>query len=126
MSRLVLVTHRAQAERTPDALQAWAKTAGPTIARFVRRLFDQDRPYMGLRPADEVKTLVSKYGTPAVERALLDFVDLKFANVTDLKRKLSIHAKDGATPRSRSSNARGPASLTQPSRISDAVPDPFQ
>jgi len=105
--------HRAQAERTPDALQTWAKTAGPTIARFVRRLFDQDRPYMGLRPADELKTLASKYGVPAVEQALLDFGDLKFANITDLKRKLSIQAKKNAsTARPRSSNARGPASLT--------------
>lgn len=121
-------THRAQGERTPEALQAWAQAAGPTIGRFVRRLFSGDRPYMGLRPADELKTLASKYGTPALERALQDFHDLDFANVTDVRRKLSVQAKEGAAPtrRARSTNARGPASFNPTLDASDEIDDPFR
>ncbi len=107
--------HRAQSLRNPEDLKAWSKTAGPTIARFMHRLFDQDRPFLGLQPADHVKTLVHRYGAPAVERALKDFPDLKFANVTDLKRKLAVNkAKEGATPTvpARSKNARGATSFT--------------
>lgn len=123
-----LPAHRAQAERNPEALKAWATTQGATIRRFVDGLFEQDRPYMGLRPADQVKTFVSRYGATAVERALKDFPSLESANVTALKRKLSIQAKEGATPRrpTRSENALGAGSLTSAMRRSDAHPDPFE
>lgn len=100
--------HRAQAERNPEGLKSWSKDAGPHIARFVHHLFDQDRPFLGLRPADTVKSLAGKYGTAMVDRALAEFPDLKFANVTDLRRKLSVKAKDGAASSARrSTNARG-------------------
>ncbi|SFW28093.1 Integrase core domain-containing protein [Luteibacter sp. UNCMF366Tsu5.1] len=122
-----LPAHRAQADRNPEALKAWAITQGAMIGRFVHRLFEQDRPYMGLRPADQVKTFVSRYGAAAVERALKDFPSLDAANVTALKRKLSIQAKEGATPRqpTRSKNALGPGSFTPAKRRSDEHPDPF-
>lgn len=107
--------HRAQADRNPEGLKAWAKTAGPHIARFVQAQFDQERSFLGLRPADRVKTLVGKYGAALVDRALSDCPDLKTANVTDLQRKLAVMAKEGATtPARRSSNARGSRTFTSP------------
>jgi len=100
--------HRAQADRTPEALRIWAKSAGPAIARFVEKQFMQDRPYLGLRPADTLKTLAAKYGNAVVDRALGSYPDISFVTVTDLRRKLSIQAKEGAsTAAKRASNARG-------------------
>jgi len=100
--------HRAQADRTPEALRTWAKSAGPVIARFVEHQFKQDRPYLGLRPADTLKTLAGKYGNAVVDKALASYPDLSFVTVTDLRRKLSIQAKDGASVATkRSSNAGG-------------------
>lgn len=105
--------HRAQADRNPDGLKAWAKTAGPHVARFVQLQFEQERAFLGLRPADRVKTLVSKYGADLVNRALADYPDLKTTNVTDLQRKLAVMAKEGAKPPARrSSNALGSHSFT--------------
>lgn len=123
-----LPAHRAQADRNPEALKAWAATQGATIGRFVHRLFEQDRPYMGLRPADQVKAFVARYGVTAVERALKDFPSPNQANVTALKRKLSIQAKEGATPRqpARSTNALGSGSFTSAMGRPDEHPDPFE
>lgn len=107
--------HRAQADRNPEGLKAWAKTAGPHIARFVHLQFEQERSFLGLRPADRIKSLVAKYGAAMVDQALADYPALKVANVTDLQRKLSVMAKEGAkTPPRRSSNALGSHTFTNP------------
>jgi hypothetical protein len=53
---------------------------------------------LGLRPADTVKGLAGKYGATAVERALSEFPDLKVANVTALRRNLSVMAKESVAP----------------------------
>jgi hypothetical protein len=104
--------HRAQAERTPEALRAWAKLAGPAIHRFVEKQFNQDRPYLGLRPADKLKTLAGKYGSATVDQALASYSDLSHVTVSDLSRKLSIQAKEGASTARRSRNASGSRSFT--------------
>lgn len=105
--------HRAQAERTPEGLRDWAKSAGPTIHRFVERQFNQDRPYLGLRPSDRLKTLAGKYGTATVEQALATYADLSHVTVSELTRRLSIQAKEGASISARRSrNAGGSHTFT--------------
>lgn len=100
--------HRAQAERTPEGMREWAKTAGPYLLRFVEHQLDQSQPYLGLSACDALRTLTRKHGTNAVEQAAHATLDLRSPKITTLKRLLSQQMSTLKNPPvPQSSNARG-------------------
>lgn len=81
--------HRAQAERAPTALMAWAGEVGPFTARFIRRQFDAASPIKGTQAGDALRGLARKHGTAALERAARASLDLGSPNVSALQRLLA-------------------------------------
>lgn len=80
--------HRAQAERTPEHMLAWAKDAGPHLFRFIQHQVDRPQPFRGLPACDTVRSLARKHGTQALDRAAKSALDLKSPKITTLKRLL--------------------------------------
>lgn len=100
--------HRAQAERSPEGLLAWAKSAGPRLLRFVKHQFDRPQPFLGLTACDTLRTLAHTHGTSALDEAARRSLDLHSPKITTLKRLLDNTAATTKKPAApRNSNARG-------------------
>jgi len=100
--------HRAQAERSPEGMMAWAKEAGPHVLRFAKHQLDRPQPFLGLPACDTLRSLARTHGTTALDEAARRSLDLRSPKITTLKRLLDNTAsatKKPATPRN--SNARG-------------------
>lgn len=101
--------HRAQGERSPEGMLAWAKEAGPHVLRFAKHQLDRPQPFLGLPACDTLRSLARAHGTAALDEAARRSLDLRSPKITTLKRLLdntaSAAKKQPATPRN--SNARG-------------------
>jgi transposase len=81
--------HRAQAERTPDHVVAWAKTAGHHVARLVKHeLAQHAHPAIGMPACEEIQSLARKHGNAVINEAAGLAFDLKAPSVSTLKRIL--------------------------------------
>ncbi|BFI95488.1 MAG: IS21-like element ISPsy14 family transposase [Rhodanobacter sp.] len=108
--------HRAQAERTPDGMVAWAKEAGPHVLRFVRHQVNRAQPFQGLPACDKVRSLARKHGTAVLDRAAQATFELGSPKITTLKRVLDNQAtaQEASTITvPRASHARGARYHTQ-------------
>lgn len=101
--------HRAQAERTPTGMVAWAKDAGPHVHRFVLHQVNRSQPFRGLPACDAVRSLARKHGTAVLDRAARATFELGSPRITTLKRVLDNQAAlEASTPSvPRASHARG-------------------
>jgi hypothetical protein len=90
--------HRAQAERAPDMLQAWAKEAGPNVIRFVQENLDQVRPIRGVQAVETIKKLAREHGTSEVDTALARAYRRGPVNASDIRRQLSSLRKRQSQP----------------------------
>lgn len=90
--------HRAQAERAPDMLQAWAKNAGPNVIRFVRENLEQARPIRGVQAVETIKKLAREHGTSEVDTALARAYRRGPVNASDIRRQLSSLRKRQSEP----------------------------
>lgn len=80
--------HRAEADRTPEGLLAWAQGVGPHTYQLACRQFDQKVPLQGL-PACVALRNLGKDRTPAdLEAAAGRALGLGLANPTGLRRML--------------------------------------
>lgn len=90
--------HRAQAERNPDGVRAWAKRAGPAVHRFVAAKLDRGQPFLGMPTCEQLKALAGKHGTDAVERACQVAFELRTPTLTTIKRVLAETASEPKAP----------------------------
>lgn len=108
--------HRAQAERTPDGMLAWAQDAGPHVLRFVRHQVNRSQPFRGLPACDAVRSLARKHGTAVLDQVAKAAFELRSPRITTLKRLLDNQAaakEATSTPTPRASHARGARYHTQ-------------
>jgi len=102
--------HRAYADRTQEGLTAWAKTAGPTIARFVEHQFNRPQPCHGLTACDALRRLTVKHGTAVVDEVARKAFEMRTPTISSVKLLLENVA---STRRKRSapraSSAKGAA-----------------
>lgn len=68
--------HRAQADRNPTAMRAWADGVGPSVSAIVDQHLDRAKPMLGMPACESLKKLVGQYGAEAVERACARAVKL--------------------------------------------------
>lgn len=105
--------HRAQAERAPNMLQAWAKEAGPNVIRFVQENLDQARPIRGVQAVETIKKLAHEHGASQVNTALERAYRRGSVNVSDIRRQLSSLRKRQSEPaKSSFRNVAGAASFS--------------
>ncbi|WP_369928513.1 IS21 family transposase [Xanthomonas sp. NCPPB 2632] len=101
--------HRAQGERTPEGMLAWAKDAGPHVLRFVQHQVGGPQPFTGLPACERLRSLARTHGTAAVDQAARAAFEARSPTITTLKRLLdnaAVHAKQSHVRRS--SYAQGP------------------
>lgn len=106
--------HRAYAERTPEGMTAWAKTAGTSVLRFVEHQLDRPQPCHGLVACDSLRLLAMKHGTTVLDEAARMSFELRTPTITILKRLVenaTVSIKKPQAPRS--SYARGPEYYAQ-------------
>lgn len=100
--------HRAQAERTPDGMLAWAKTAGPYVSQFVRHQLDRAQPYLGFPACDALRSLAHKHSTALMEQVVREAIAMHAPNISAVRRLLKNRMdtlENHNRPRAR--NARG-------------------
>jgi transposase len=85
--------HRAQGERTPENMLAWAKGAGANILRFVEHQLSQGHPAVGLPACEAVQSLAKTHGTLSVEAAARKSLTMRSPTITTLRRVISRDAK---------------------------------
>jgi transposase len=110
--------HRAQGDRTPDGMLAWAKDAGPHLLRFVQHQLGGPQPFTGLPACERLRALARTHGTAAVDRAARAAFDARSPNITSLKRLLdnaAVQTKKASAPRS--SYAKGPIYHIHPEEV---------
>lgn len=95
----MLESHRAQLDRTPEKLLAWADGVGPHTAALMRAQFARKVPLQGLAKADQIKTLSSGHSPAALEHAAERAMALGVPNPTGFRRVLAVHAKAAADAR---------------------------
>lgn len=94
-------SHRAQLDRNPEKLLAWADRVGPHLAALMRAQFERKVPLQGLAKADQIKSLSSGHSPAALEHAAERALALGVPNPTGFRRVLSVHAKAAAEARVR-------------------------
>ncbi|NYE30956.1 transposase [Rhodanobacter sp. K2T2] len=100
--------HRAQAQRSPEGMLAWAKSAGPQLLRFVKHQLDRPQPFLGMPACDALRTLAHAHGTEKLDEVAGRALDLHSPKITTLKRLLdNAVASVKKPPAPRNSNARG-------------------
>lgn len=90
--------HRAQAERNPDGMRAWAKRAGSAVSKFVAAQLDHGQPFLGMPACEQLKALAGKHGTDAVEVACKTAFELRTPTLTTIKRILAEAASEPKAP----------------------------
>jgi transposase len=101
--------HRAQGERTPEGMLAWAKEAGPHVLRFVKHQLSGPQPFTGLPACDRLRSLARSHGTASLDQAARAAMEARAPSITTLKRLLDNAAASAKqTPSPRSSYAKGP------------------
>jgi len=88
--------HRAWHDRTPDAMLAWAKRAGPNVHAFIKKQLSKSHPVAALPACEELMALAEKHGTVVVDRAAGDAVDLNVLSVSTLRRMIRKHTDQPA------------------------------
>ena len=92
------VDHRAWHDRTPDAMIAWAKRAGPNVHAFIKKQLGKSHPVAALPACEEIKALAEKHGTEVVNRAAGDAMDLNVLSVSTLRRMIRKHTDQPTKP----------------------------
>lgn len=105
--------HRAQAERSPDDMKAWAANAGPSLVRFVRKALDVSHPFEGLKKCDVVRGLAHKHGDAAVEAAMTEAFSLGSPKASTVQRLLANRARSKAPAAARHGNVQGARSYVR-------------
>ena len=101
--------HRAQAERSPEGIQAWATEQGGAVHAFVAHHFaTASQPFSALTVAEEVRRAVHKHGLQAVQNACQRALDMQRPTLSSLQRFLSngLTRKIPTSSRSRTQTAR--------------------
>lgn len=99
--------HRAQAERSPTDMKAWAAQAGPSVVRFVHKALGQARPFEGMKACDAVRGLAHKHGDEAVDAALAEAFSKGSPTATTVKRLLANRTRPKAPAAARHGNVQG-------------------
>ncbi|SFN31051.1 IS21 family transposase [Dokdonella immobilis] len=81
-------THRAEAERTPEGIIAWAETVGPNMKAVVEKQFRQKVPLQGLPSAGALRNLAKGRSNEDLEAAATRALELKIASPTGVRRML--------------------------------------
>lgn len=103
-------SHRAQAERNPMGMLAWAQREGGALHAFVAHLFaTASQPYKALTIAEDVKRLVHSHGVEHVQHACQRAMDIQSPTISSLRRFLHnglARAKLSPSSQSRKRTAR--------------------
>lgn len=99
--------HRAQAERSPEDMKAWAAQAGPSLVRFVRKALAQAQPFEGLKACDAMRGLAHKHGDDAVEAAMTEAFAIGSPRTSTVQRLLANRARSKAPAAARHGNVQG-------------------
>ncbi|MFC3651933.1 IS21 family transposase [Dyella humi] len=94
--------HRAQADRNPDGIQAWAAEVGGPVQTFVTHHFATVQPFRALVVAEDVKRLVRKHSIETVQDACQRAINLRCLTLSSLERFISNGATQKRLPSSRS------------------------
>lgn len=101
-------SHRAQAERTPNGMRHWAKSAGPYVLQLIEHQLNRSQPYLGLPACDSVRALAHRHGTAVLDQVAREALTLRSPTLTTLRRLLENRQAEALPPKSpRASHARG-------------------
>ena len=83
--------HRYQATRSPDGMRAWAKDEGGHVEELVAEIFKRAfQPFAAVRSCEELRALVKKHGSEAVQKACGTAMEMKSPTVSSVKRCLAM------------------------------------
>ena len=107
--------HRAQADRNPDGIQAWASEIGGAVQAFVAHHFASVQPFRALVVAEDVKRLVRKHGIELVQDACQRAINLRCLTLSSLERFIS----NGATQKKRLPSSRSRTRTARPTSVNE-------
>jgi transposase len=105
--------HRAQADRNPDGIQAWASEIGGAVHAFVAHHFATVQPFRALVVAEDVKRLARKHGIDTVQDACQRAINLRCLTLSSLERFIS----NGATQKKRLPSSRSRTRTARPTSV---------
>jgi len=105
--------HRAEADRTPDGLLAWADGIGPHTRAYMARQFSGKNRWSGLSAGTVIRNLEQSYTAAELEAAAERAASLHLKSATDLKQQL-VAMKGQPAPELRGAKTRAVPLLAPP------------
>jgi transposase len=83
--------HRHQATRSPDGMKVWAEQEGGHVQALAVEIFKRAfQPFAAVRSCEELRALIKKHGSEAVQKACGAAMEMKSPTVSSVKRCLAM------------------------------------
>jgi transposase len=90
--------HRAEAERSPDGLVAWAAQIGPNLKRYMEYQFSRPNKFEGLPAGTVIRDLAKHHTAEQLEAGAKRALDLHLRSATDLRHQVKALNESPAAP----------------------------
>lgn len=90
--------HRAEAERSPHGLLAWAAEVGPNLKRYMEYQFSRPNKFEGLPAGTVIRDLAKHYTAEQLEAGAKHALALHLRSATDLRHQLKALNESPAAP----------------------------